>query len=97
MLAVRRGQPNSHAKRGWETLTDAAIRAVVDHALGTSKGQAQIGKSGLVKKPAEPSGEGPEGEERGAKRARVEVGSSAKGPTPVVFLLWGAHAQSKAR
>jgi uracil-DNA glycosylase len=46
-LTVEEGLPASHAKRGWETLTDSVIRHV---AL-----QAQ----------------------------------------PVVFLLWGAHAQSK--
>lgn len=93
---MRRGQPNSHAKKGWETLTDAAIRAVVDHALSTSK-QTQLGKNGIVKKGGEPSQEEPEAEERGSKRARVEADSSAKGPRPVVFLLWGAHAQSKAK
>lgn len=46
-LTVEQGQAASHAKRGWETLTDELIRAV-----------------------------------------------SAK-PEPVVFLLWGAHAQAK--
>jgi uracil-DNA glycosylase len=28
VLTVRRGQPNSHARRGWEAFTDAVIRAV---------------------------------------------------------------------
>jgi uracil-DNA glycosylase len=46
-LTVEEGQAASHAKRGWETLTDQLISAV-----------------------------------------------SAK-PEPVVFLLWGAHAQTK--
>jgi uracil-DNA glycosylase len=30
VLTVRAGQPGSHAKRGWEHLTDAAIRALDD-------------------------------------------------------------------
>ena len=47
-LTVEDGQPASHAKRGWEALTDALIRAV------------------------------------------------AELPHPVVFMLWGAHAQAKA-
>ena len=47
-LTVEEGLPASHAKQGWEELTDAIIRAVAQ--------QAQ----------------------------------------PVVFLLWGAHAQTKA-
>lgn len=47
-LTVEAGQPASHAKKGWETLTDAIVRAV-----------------------------------------------AAKG-TPLVFMLWGAHAQAKA-
>lgn len=46
-LTVEAGRPASHAKRGWETLTDALIR---------------------------------------------QVNGSAR---PVVFMLWGAHAQSK--
>ena len=46
-LTVEEGQPASHAKRGWEHLTDAIVRAIA------------------------------------AKNA------------PVVFLLWGAHAQAK--
>ncbi|MGP1683178.1 MAG: uracil-DNA glycosylase [Giesbergeria sp.] len=46
-LTVEEGQPGSHAKRGWEQLTDALIAHVA--------GEAQ----------------------------------------PVVFMLWGAHAQSK--
>lgn len=46
-LTVEEGQPASHAKRGWEQLTDSVIRQVSD--------QAQ----------------------------------------PAVFMLWGAHAQSK--
>lgn len=48
-LTVRAGQPNSHAGKGWEKFTDAAIRAV----------NAQ--------------------------------------PRPIVFLLWGAYAQKKAK
>lgn len=44
-LTVEDGQPASHAGRGWEVLTDAVIRAVLD------------------------------------------------GAQPVVFMLWGAHAQ----
>ncbi len=47
-LTVEDGQPASHAKRGWEALTDALIAAV------------------------------------------------AAKPEPVVFMLWGAHAQAKA-
>lgn len=47
VLTVEEGLPGSHAKRGWEHLTDALIRHVV----------AQ--------------------------------------PQPVVFMLWGAHAQTK--
>jgi uracil-DNA glycosylase len=31
-LTVREGQANSHAKQGWEQLTDAIIRAVADRA-----------------------------------------------------------------
>lgn len=46
-LTVRQGAPKSHAGHGWETLTDAIIRAL-----------------------------------------------SAR-ETPMVFILWGAHAQSK--
>jgi uracil-DNA glycosylase len=48
VLTVEDGRPNSHAKRGWERLTDALIRAVSDQ------------------------------------------------PQPVVFLLWGNPARSKA-
>ena len=47
-LTVEQGAPASHARRGWETLTDALISACSAHA------------------------------------------------SPKVFLLWGAHAQSKA-
>ena len=47
-LTVEDGQPASHAKRGWEALTDGLIAAV------------------------------------------------ARLPRPVVFMLWGAHAQAKA-
>ena len=46
-LTVEEGQPASHAKRGWEVLTDAVIRHVSEHQQN------------------------------------------------VVFMLWGAHAQSK--
>ncbi len=46
-LTVEDGQPASHAKQGWETLTDQLIGAV------------------------------------------------SAGPDPVVFMLWGAHAQAK--
>lgn len=46
-LTVEEGQAASHAKRGWEVLTDAVIRHV------------------------------------------------AQGDRPVLFMLWGAHAQSK--
>jgi len=46
-LTVEEGAPGSHAKRGWEVLTDAIVSAV------------------------------------------------AAKPEPVVFLLWGAHAQAK--
>ena len=46
-LTVEEGEPASHARQGWEVLTDAVIRHV------------------------------------------------AEGPRPVVFMLWGAHAQSK--
>jgi uracil-DNA glycosylase len=46
-LTVEEGAPASHAKRGWEVLTDAVIRQI------------------------------------------------SEGPQPVVFMLWGAHAQSK--
>jgi uracil-DNA glycosylase len=46
-LTVEESQPASHAKRGWEALTDAVIRHI------------------------------------------------SQGATPVVFMLWGAHAQSK--
>lgn len=46
-LTVEEGQPASHAKRGWEQLTDAVIHHV------------------------------------------------AKSENPVVFMLWGAHAQGK--
>lgn len=48
VLTVEAGQPASHAKRGWEALTDGLIAAV------------------------------------------------AAQPRPVVFMLWGAHAQAKA-
>lgn len=47
-LSVERGQPASHSGQGWESLTDALIKAV------------------------------------------------ALRPAPCVFMLWGAHAQSKA-
>ena len=46
-LTVEEAQPTSHAKKGWEALTDALIRHV------------------------------------------------AEGSRPVVFMLWGSHAQSK--
>ncbi|NQW84379.1 MAG: uracil-DNA glycosylase [Alcaligenaceae bacterium] len=46
-LTVEDGQPASHAKKGWETVTDALIQTV------------------------------------------------AKDPNPKVFMLWGAHAQTK--
>lgn len=46
-LTVRQGQAASHAKKGWEQLTDILIQAV------------------------------------------------ARQPRPIVFLLWGAHAQAK--
>ena len=46
-LTVEAGQAASHARRGWEVLTDEVVRAV------------------------------------------------AARPTPVVFMLWGAHAQAK--
>ena len=49
VLTVRAHEPNSHKERGWETFTDAIIRAV---------------------------------------NAR---------PSPVVFVLWGAYAQKKAK
>ena len=48
VLTVRSGKPASHAGKGWETFTDAALAAV------------------------------------------------NAGPSPVVFLLWGAYAQKKA-
>ncbi|HET6573048.1 MAG TPA: uracil-DNA glycosylase [Fimbriiglobus sp.] len=48
VLTVRAGKPASHAKKGWETFTDAALQAVNEL------------------------------------------------PRPVVFVLWGAHAQKKA-
>jgi uracil-DNA glycosylase len=47
-LTVERGLPASHANRGWEVLTDAIVRAVLENAK------------------------------------------------PVVFMLWGAHAQKMA-
>jgi len=46
-MTVEEGAPGSHAKQGWEALTDALIQAVADEA------------------------------------------------EPVVFMLWGAHAQAK--
>ncbi len=49
VLTVRAHEPNSHKDRGWETFTDAIIRAVNDR------------------------------------------------PSPVVFVLWGADAQKKAK
>lgn len=33
-LTVRQGEPNSHAKRGWEQLTDAAIRTLSQRRSG---------------------------------------------------------------
>jgi uracil-DNA glycosylase len=48
VLTVRSGTPASHAKKGWETFTDAVLAAV------------------------------------------------NAGPRPVVFVLWGGHAQKKA-
>ncbi len=49
VLTVRAHEPNSHKDKGWETFTDAIIRAVNNR------------------------------------------------PTPVVFVLWGAYAQKKAK
>jgi uracil-DNA glycosylase len=49
VLTVRAHEPNSHKDRGWETFTDAIIRAVNNR------------------------------------------------PSPVVFVLWGAYAQKKAK
>jgi uracil-DNA glycosylase len=48
-LTVEAGQPGSHAKKGWEVLTDALLAHVAGHA------------------------------------------------SPCAYLLWGAHAQAKAR
>lgn len=31
VLTVRRGQPGSHAKKGWETFTDSVIKSLSDH------------------------------------------------------------------
>ena len=47
VLTVRKSEPGSHQKRGWETFTDAVLRAL------------------------------------------------AKKPHPVIFVLWGKHAQKK--
>lgn len=49
VLTVEDGQPGSHAKKGWESLTDALIRTVAANC------------------------------------------------SPCVYLLWGAHAQAKAK
>jgi uracil-DNA glycosylase len=49
VLTVRAHEPNSHKDKGWETFTDAIIRALNDR------------------------------------------------PSPVVFVLWGAYAQKKAK
>ena len=49
-LTVEEAQPASHARQGWELLTDAVVRHIAE---------------------------------------------SAAGAPPVVFLLWGAHAQAK--
>jgi uracil-DNA glycosylase len=48
VLTVEDGAPASHARRGWESLTDAVVQSV------------------------------------------------ARRPDPVVFMLWGAHAQTKS-
>jgi uracil-DNA glycosylase len=37
VLTVRSGEPNSHAKRGWEGATDAILRAVVSRRNGINK------------------------------------------------------------
>jgi uracil-DNA glycosylase len=38
VLTVRRGEANSHKKRGWEVVTDEIIRAVDRHSRATGKG-----------------------------------------------------------
>jgi uracil-DNA glycosylase len=42
---VRKGEPNSHQKKGWEEFTDAVIRAVVDHHCSNSSSR---GGGGVV-------------------------------------------------
>jgi len=38
VMTVRRGEPNSHKKRGWETVTDEILRAVDRKSRETGKG-----------------------------------------------------------
>lgn len=38
VLTVRKGQPNSHKRRGWEEVTDAVIRSVDHHCQGQGRG-----------------------------------------------------------
>ena len=108
-VTVRAGQANSHAKQGWEQFTDAAIRAVVDHhgRSGTASGSrsnglfprrstGQLGggleaQGGARDKegPAQGTGEGQRDDGAGDARRRKQC--------PVVFLLWGNHAKTKAK
>lgn len=38
VMTVRRGEPNSHKKRGWEAVTDDILRAVDQHSQESGKG-----------------------------------------------------------
>ena len=92
VLSVRKGEANSHAKRGWEAFTDACLR----HVCSYKEDNAAEDDSG---EPAAVEEEGGEAEvEPAAKRARVAPKAPApKASSAVVFLLWGKSAQEKER
>ncbi|GJP68326.1 hypothetical protein CLOP_g25049 [Closterium sp. NIES-67] len=62
VLTVRAHQANSHAKKGWEQFTDAAIRALASQR----------------------------------PKPKSSSSSSSSSP-PLIFLLWGNHAKTKAK
>ncbi len=64
-LTVRRGQPNSHSDRGWQTFTDAIVDAISSHRTGVvymlwgafaqRKGERVPADKNLILKAAHPS------------------------------------------
>jgi len=48
VLTVRRNEPNSHAKKGWESFTDEIIRILLSSHQKTDGGEEGGGKGGIV-------------------------------------------------